>query len=325
MPRTSPPEENESPSAVQRSADGIGRRDVLKATAALGAGAVAPSWLTSPETAEAVAAGRPRSRHRILQPGEGPRPWKNIPATLESIRWGRLPDRLSKPIEAVRSGTRGDLRHGVARGHPRGPGGRDPVAYFASKGVPARDVLHDAREIAGSDLPHDFANDGPHIVVGPVAVTGAVPGDVLRVDVLRLLPRVPYAVISNRHGTGALPGEYPQGPPPESGRRPPAARALPQRLHPHPAPATPRHGGDGPAGPTSTARGVPPQAVPRDDGRGAGHRPVHELRPTVRCRRQLIKHGSDRIPGRRPTLATPFVETPATGSPSGSTRISTRP
>jgi hypothetical protein len=122
MPRTSPPEENESPSAVQRSADGIGRRDVLKATAALGAGAVAPSWLTSPETAEAVAAGRPRSRHRILQPGEGPRPWKNIPATLEPIRWGRLPDRLSKPIEAVRSDTRGDLRHGVARGHPRGPG-----------------------------------------------------------------------------------------------------------------------------------------------------------------------------------------------------------
>ena len=219
MPRTSPPEEKESPSAVRPSSDGIGRRDLLKATAALGAGAVAPSWLTSPDTAEAVSAGRHRSRHQILQPGEGPRPGKYIRATLETIRWGSLPDRLSKPIETVRSGTVVTFdtvsHEGILEDQ-----GRDPVAYFASKGVPARDVLRDAREIAGSDLPHDFANDGPHIVVGPVAVTGAVPGDVLRVEVLRLLPRVPYAVISNRHGTGALPGEYPQGPPPDPAASP---------------------------------------------------------------------------------------------------------
>jgi acetamidase/formamidase len=46
--------------------------------------------------------------------------------------------------------------------------------------------------------------------VGPVAVQGAARGDVLKVEVLRLLPRVPYGVISNRHGKGALPGEYPE-------------------------------------------------------------------------------------------------------------------
>ncbi len=57
---------------------------------------------------------------------------------------------------------------------------------------------------------------------GPVEVAGAEPGDVLRVDVVGLLPRVPYGVISNRHGRGALPGEYPETPPPDP-------KASPQR------------------------------------------------------------------------------------------------
>ncbi|MFD0854901.1 acetamidase/formamidase family protein, partial [Actinomadura adrarensis] len=66
------------------------------------------------------------------------------------------------------------------------------------------------RAIAASDLVHDFDADGPHVVTGPVAVRGARPGDVLKIDVLDLKPRVPYGVVSNRHGKGALPGEYPE-------------------------------------------------------------------------------------------------------------------
>jgi len=46
-------------------------------------------------------------------------------------------------------------------------------------------------------------------------VIGARPGDVLRIDVISLIPRVPYGVISNRHGKGALPNEYPLRPPPQ--------------------------------------------------------------------------------------------------------------
>jgi acetamidase/formamidase len=40
-------------------------------------------------------------------------------------------------------------------------------------------------------------------------VDGARPGDLLRMTVLETLPRVPYGIVSNRHGRGALPGEYP--------------------------------------------------------------------------------------------------------------------
>ena len=55
------------------------------------------------------------------------------------------------------------------------------------------------------------------VVTGPVAVGGARPGDVLMVEVLELRPRVLYGVISNRHGKGALPGEFPENDGPQPG------------------------------------------------------------------------------------------------------------
>jgi acetamidase/formamidase len=42
------------------------------------------------------------------------------------------------------------------------------------------------------------------VVTGPIHVTGAEPGDVLKVEMLSFLPRVPYGVVSSRHGKGAL-------------------------------------------------------------------------------------------------------------------------
>jgi acetamidase/formamidase len=105
--------------------------------------------------------------------------------------------------------------------------GRDPDRFFARHGVPSDGVLADARVIAGSSIAHDFVADGPHIVTGPVHVRGALPGDVLRIEVQGLVPRAPYGVISNRHGKGALPGEYPEGAKPEPG----ADAAHPELFH----------------------------------------------------------------------------------------------
>jgi acetamidase/formamidase len=42
------------------------------------------------------------------------------------------------------------------------------------------------------------------VITGPVYVEGARPGDVLKIEPLSALPRVPYGVISSRHGKGAL-------------------------------------------------------------------------------------------------------------------------
>ncbi|MFE9274267.1 acetamidase/formamidase family protein [Paenibacillus glucanolyticus] len=132
-----------------------------------------------------------------------------VPSSLENISWGFLPNRDSKSILTVSSGstiTFDTLSHeGILEDQ-----GRDPEKYFASFGIQPDQVLNDAKAIAASDLPHDFDADGPHVVTGPIDIQGAEPGDVLKVEVLSLTPRVPYGVISNRHYKGALPGEYPE-------------------------------------------------------------------------------------------------------------------
>jgi len=132
-----------------------------------------------------------------------------VPSTVSTVLWGYLPNNSAKPVLTVPSGstvTFDTVSHeGILEDQ-----GRDPVAYFKNKGVPADAVLKDAIAITGSDMTHDFKNDGPHIVTGPVAIEDAEPGDVLKVEVVKLEPRVPYGVISNRHGKGALPGEYPK-------------------------------------------------------------------------------------------------------------------
>jgi len=205
----------------------IGRRDLLRASAAIGAGAIAPAWTLSPGAEEAVAAVAGRGPGpRVLQHGRGRRPGHYVASTPDTVRWGHLPNREAKAVRTVKSGslvTFDTVSHeGILEDQ-----GRDPVRYFRRKGVRERDVLDDARAIAASELEHDFAKDGPHVVTGPVNVRGARPGDVLRIDVVGLVPRAPYGVISNRHGKGALPGEFPETPPPE----PDASPRHPERYH----------------------------------------------------------------------------------------------
>ena len=137
-----------------------------------------------------------------------------VPSTVDTIKWGYLPNATDRPLLTLPSGATvvfDTLSHeGLLEDQ-----GRDPLTYFGAHGVPARMVLRDAIAITRSSLPHDFVRDGPHIVTGPVAIEGAKAGDVLMVEVLAVTPRVPYGVISNRHGKGALPGEFPEGPSPD--------------------------------------------------------------------------------------------------------------
>jgi len=157
----------------------------------------------------------------VLQPlGDKPGKQKDgsyyVPTTPETAQWGSLPNAASKPVLTVPSGsvvTIDTVSHeGVLEDQ-----GKDPVKFFGSHGVKPDQVLKDAQAIAASSLEHDFVKDGPHVVTGPVAVEGAKAGDVLLVEMLKLQPRVPYGVISNRHGKGALPGEFPENKGPQPG------------------------------------------------------------------------------------------------------------
>ncbi|WP_309068038.1 acetamidase/formamidase family protein [Microbacterium sp.] len=145
----------------------------------------------------------------ILQSGEGvPDGATYLPAGPDTILWGRLPCRTDAPVLSIASGETVVIDT-VSHEGTLPDQGQDPAAFFASHGVADGAVLRDAIEIA-AHCPRDPALDGPHIVTGPIRVEGARPGDLLAITVERLQPRVPYGVISNRHGKGALPGELPR-------------------------------------------------------------------------------------------------------------------
>jgi acetamidase/formamidase len=142
-----------------------------------------------------------------LQPGRGEiRSDIYLPADPEQVFWGWLPCADDAPVLTVDSGaevTIDTISHeGILDDQ-----GRDPVAFFKAHGE--TEVLEDAIALAASTRTRD--EGGPHVVTGPIAVRGAKPGDYLRMTLVEALQRVPYGVISNRHGRGALPAEYPAG------------------------------------------------------------------------------------------------------------------
>jgi acetamidase/formamidase len=143
----------------------------------------------------------------ILQTGDAiPDDAAYLPSTLDHVLWGRLPCAADEPVLSVDPGAEliiDTISHeGILEDQ-----GRDPRAYFEAYDVEG--VLDDAVALAASDYPRTVGVDGPHVTTGPIEVRGARVGDLLAISVLETTPRVPYGVISNRHGRGALPGEYP--------------------------------------------------------------------------------------------------------------------
>ncbi|WP_229964722.1 MULTISPECIES: acetamidase/formamidase family protein [unclassified Arthrobacter] len=195
---------------------GLGRRGFLGAAAGLGMLAVGsgcsakPVQDSSAAAADAGAAGSPGSAGprsgAILQPHSGDMPGDlYLASTPEEVLWGYVPAVHATPVARMKSGqtvTIDALSHeGILEDQ-----GRDPLSFFGGHGVAADGVLQDAVDIAAgyNRTPRNFDTDGPHIVTGPVAVEGAEPGDVLKIETLAAVPRVPYGVVSSRHGKGAL-------------------------------------------------------------------------------------------------------------------------
>ena len=50
---------------------------------------------------------------------------------------------------------------------------------------------------------------GPHVLTGPVAIQGAMPGDVLEIEILEIRLRSPYGWMQIDPGAGSLPEEFP--------------------------------------------------------------------------------------------------------------------
>lgn len=148
--------------------------------------------------------------HGILRAGEDlPHGVPYLAPEPDRLLWGELPARNDSPALALTPGDRvvvDTVSHeGILEDQ-----GRDPRAWFGAHGVAEDHVLAEAVELARSRVDRDPGRQGPHVVSAPLAVTGTLPGDLVRITLVDATPRVPYGVISNRHGKGALPGEFPR-------------------------------------------------------------------------------------------------------------------
>ncbi|MPZ60883.1 MAG: acetamidase [Propionibacteriales bacterium] len=190
---------------------GLGRRALLRSAAALAAAGSVAAWpgaghAATPGRTAAPSGSPPSPGFPILQPGAGKVAGTYVPARAQEVYWGHLPNRASEPVAVVSSGdvvTLDTVSHeGVLEDQ-----GQDPIGYFTSFDVPEDQILRDAVQIAAES---QHAGPGPHVTTGPIAVRGAEPGDVLKIEILDIALRVPYGVVSNREGKGALPGEYPE-------------------------------------------------------------------------------------------------------------------
>jgi acetamidase/formamidase len=199
----------------------LGRRTFLRAVTAVGitggalaAGAV-PAWAGNRDGHGRDRGWRGddrdwrcRSEHfPVLQPGAGPIAGDHyLGSDPDQVRWGYVPTVHAEALLTMASGqsiTIDTVSHeGILEDQ-----GRDPVGFFGQYGVDRGQVLDDAVAVAAEydRHPRNFDVDGPHVVTGPVFVEGAEPGDVLKIEPLEATPRVPYGVVSSRHGRGSLP------------------------------------------------------------------------------------------------------------------------
>lgn len=132
-----------------------------------------------------------------------------LSTTADNYYWGLQPTNTNSPALTIDSGstvTIDTLSHeGMLEDQ-----GKDPIKYFEKYNVPKEQVLQDAVNICNKDSGHDFDKHGPHILTSPIYINNAEPGDVIKVEVLDLVPRVPYGIISNRHYKGVLVNEFPE-------------------------------------------------------------------------------------------------------------------
>jgi acetamidase/formamidase len=73
-------------------------------------------------------------------------------------------------------------------------------------GAPIDDPIREMREMYAKVKNR---GPGPHFLTGPVAIEGALPGDVLEVEIREIRLRSPYGWMMIEPGAGALPEEFP--------------------------------------------------------------------------------------------------------------------
>lgn len=114
-----------------------------------------------------------------------------LPCSPETAHWGYFDARLAPRLEIASGDT---VTIDTVSGAP------DTVPASGYRVLPELRAIHAAEK----GIPF-----GPHILTGPVAVTGAEPGDVLEVAIEAVSLRTDYGFNLNRPLAGTLPDDFP--------------------------------------------------------------------------------------------------------------------
>ncbi len=87
-----------------------------------------------------------------------------------------------------------------------------PDEWLASHGLPSVSALPALQETLKvlAETPRAEGIPTGHLLVGPIAIEGAQPGDTLEVRVLSVVPRLPYGTVGGSPGRGGLPDLVPR-------------------------------------------------------------------------------------------------------------------
>lgn len=128
-----------------------------------------------------------------------------VPSRPETLTWGDFPlDR--EPVLHMSSGQVVAIQ---TISHAGATQDEEPIAYLASMGIPADEVLEDVLDFWASRGERPREGRSGHIITGPIYIDGAEPGDVLEVEILGLETRAPWGVNSTSATGGVFSPAYP--------------------------------------------------------------------------------------------------------------------
>jgi acetamidase/formamidase len=128
-----------------------------------------------------------------------------IPSRPETIAWGAFP-KDKTPVARIASGTTVRID---TLSHAGSTQDEHPAEYLARYGITPDEILKDVVDFwAARATLRQAGSGGGHVLVGPIYVEDAAPGDTLEVQILSLRPRVPYGMNSTGSNGGVFRKSY---------------------------------------------------------------------------------------------------------------------
>jgi acetamidase/formamidase len=119
-----------------------------------------------------------------------------LKVTPQTVTWGHY-DASDKPVLTVQSGDTVVI-HTLLTNSPAG---------LEKAGVAPADVEPELRAVFDG-VPQSARGPGGHILTGPVAIAGAMPGDTLEVRIVKVDLAIPYSYNAFRYGAGFLTDDF---------------------------------------------------------------------------------------------------------------------